>query len=330
MDKNEFIDKWKTALSSYGTPEDFTSSTYSEKRFFEVRGREYPLICVISKNNEQRRELMKLQQPYIPQKNKEDYNLRLDLEGCFLCQNVVQVIDSKNFPEKIKSNVIIDLGKNLITPNRYPSQIGHSLIIPINHDDTSKRIQPYLDETGKKVYLPEKGKTRGAIITPDLLEEYFEIFDKYSFGAFRNHVLDSMSIPGHDHWHLNPEDSPNFSLLEQFVVNAEKTNFGKNIFFAGNTPFDTLLIKGNNKEIAPIAANILLNMEKANEIFTLIYYNNNFFISPRNSEYFENTFHQLGAGGAIHFFYKEDGSDVETAKKLMPLKGEFNWGKFIG
>ncbi|VVB83542.1 Uncharacterised protein [uncultured archaeon] len=285
MNKKDFLERWFNALEAYDTPREFVSSTYSKKGDIFFGGINYPVIYTIAPNNEQRRELMNKQIPYTPKKSVADYGLRLDIKECFLCHNIVQAIDAQEFPSEIKNNLILKSGENFVMPNRYPSQAGHSLLIPKNHDDFSNRVIPKIDNNRRKIYIPEYGKTRGEIITESSLAEILECFDKYNFKALKNHVLDSMSIPGHDHWHIFLDDSPSLSLLKKLTKDAKKTSFGQSIYLLRNTPFDTLLIKEENPEnIIHPAVKILEKMEKSDEIFTLAYYKGHLLISPRNSK----------------------------------------------
>ena len=326
MKEEKFLDKWDVALKAYGTPRDFASSTNYERRIFTLDGKDYPLICAISRS-EQKRELMKQQKHYTPKRKIEEYGLRLNLEDCFLCENIVQAVDSAYPISNIRNNLIFQSKRNFVMPNRYPIDTGHSLIVPRDHDNMIKRIIPKTDEYGEKLYLPEKGKTRGAVITDDVLAEIFEISDENGFKSIRNHVLDGMSIPGHDHWHTFIANSPPFLLLESLLQNTEKTSFGNTIYKIKNTPFDTLLIRGGyGEKIVATSTKIIKKMEESGIVFTLLYNGGRLLITPRRPIDRSIT---IGGGSSAHYFFKKDGSDVELAKKAIYLKGQFNWENFL-
>jgi hypothetical protein len=328
MANSDFLEKWTNALEAYGTPREFVSSTQHKEDTASVDGLDYRVVRTISQNNEQRRELMKKQKPYESRRESREYGLRLDLKGCFLCQNIAQGIDASDFPG-IGNNVILETERSFLMPNRYPNQAGHSLIVLKNHDNSTRRVTP-TNIDGKKVYTPEAGKTRGAVIREAELAEILECLDRNKFNALRNHVLDAMSIPGHDHWHTFLGDSRTFSEARTLIDSARQTELGTNVYLAGCTPFSTLLIRGKDGgSVTPLAARLLRKMEEANEIFTLAYSPGSLFISPRWTVKFGNKYHQLGSGMAIHYLSKEDNSELELAKELIPLSGQFDWERFF-
>ena len=328
-----FLLKWAHALESYGTPRDFVYSTTYDSAPVKINNQAYSFIMVTSANNAMRRELMAKQKHYEFKDNLKSYGVRLadDITSCFLCQNVLQAIDAKNYPDEVEDNVIDDLGMHLILPNRYPAEYGHSLSVLRNHDDISIRVKPVpVPEEKTAMYKPEPGKTRGNIFGADYLEVMIEGCDKHHLIGLRNHVLEGMSIPGHDHFQIFPEDLPRFYQTKAVTDDKQSTGFGSNVYLAQNTPFDTLLIASEeSKPISDAAIPLLKRMEEGNQIFTLFYHQGVLFVSPRIMERFDDKRQQVGACMPIHAV---DVSPEETLRRAiiyMPMKGQYDWAKYM-
>jgi len=325
MNTAEFIQKWQKALAAYGTPADFTDSTTYRFSIVECYGEIHPFVISKAINYERRRQLMSQQKPYIPK--QDDYPSEIwDILPCFLCENVAQAFDAIRGVEKDveeTDNLIEEIGDYFILPNRYPSQVGHSLLVPKNHDDATNRTN------GLHI---EEGKIRGNIVTSENLDLVIESCERNRMGAVRNHVLDGMSIPNHDHYHLMFDWMPGLALVEYVIERPEETEYDENIFFAENTPFDTLVIKG---DIPKITAPILKRMELSNEVYTLVYFRGNLLISPRHKEAVGETRIDVQgyglAGLPIHSIGAEDYTAfLKQAVRFMPLRGEYDWSRFMG
>ncbi len=329
----DFVLRWAQALESYGTPREFPQETRCREIEVDFYGQSVPVVYVSAPNNAQRRELMARQKPYVPQERTEEYFLRLDLDHCFLCQNVVQGIDASNHSDDVVSNVIFDLGGHYILPNRYPQQYGHSLSIPKDHDNLTTRVTPVsLPEQKTTAYYPEHGKTRGKVLTADYLNAVVEACDKFHLTAIRNHVLDAMSIPGHDHFHLQLEDATIESLVARLTtgIGQEQTEFGSNVYRLRNTPFDTLMISAvAGKDLISTAAPLLEKMEREDEIFTLRYQGGQLLVSPRRQEKVNHQRIQVGGGIPIHVLDTEGPEFIERIKVYVPVKGEFKWERYF-
>lgn len=327
----DFLLKWASSLEAYGTPRDFVYSTTYKKTEIEFAGKRFPAVLITAKNNAKRRELMAQQKPYKPLHEAKEYGVRLSLDDCFLCENIVQGTDAQQ-DSQIPSNVVYFVGMDNIVPNRYPSQFGHSLSVPVEHDDISTRVVPVPDPTNKTtIYMPEEGKTRGNLMTEEYLKAIITASDSLNLIAFRNHVLDGMSIPGHDHFHLFPEDLPPFSILADIIGEKERTDFGENIYKPQNTPLDTLLIcQEERKNLVETATPILQRLELCNQVFTLNYHKGRLFISPRHQESVNDRRIQVGGGMALHYLDGSEESEfIKKVEKYVPLKGQFDWDKFI-
>lgn len=350
LDKwNDFLANWARAVSAYGTPADFVAGARAVGTIEKFDEKDWALKLLSSANNSMRRELMAKQKPYITQQSPEKYGdgINLDLEHCFLCQNVAQGLDAAINPQQVQNNVIQDRGEYLIMPNRYPAFIGHSLFVPKNHDEISSRIAPQtITEKEKKrmIYPVQEGKTAGDLTTPDYLDALVEACNVNNLVGLNNHVRDGMSIPGHKHFHLYPEDLDLFhymprleytgidaieSLFRPDMVFAD-TPYGEDINRIKNTPFNTLAVLLDIKRDDSIetASRILSNMEKANEVFTLAYNRCVLLISPRKNIPAGERI-QIGAGVPARFFGDDKGM-IDTVKKYVPLANEnYDWGKFM-
>jgi hypothetical protein len=324
----DFLVRWADALATYGTPANFVDGTRYEQTDLNLNDSAYK-ISLKQGNFELRRELMKKQKPYLPRmEDSEDYDLRLNIDDCFLCQNVVQGLDAQLNPsiDSIDSidNVMADYMDYFIMPNRYPAVAGHSLWVPTNHDEISLRVKP--DKYG--ALPPEEGKTRGAILTSQELEDLGDATSDYHLYGIRNHVLDGMSIPGHDHFHLMPEDNPLFAQVS-YLMQDQSDDYGKGIFRLKNTPFDTLAITSDVQDkFSEIASHVLENMEKDNQSFTLLYRDGLMLISPRKNI---NDHKRIQIGGAIHY-HSFDNVAQDFLDKLLnyvPKRGEYYWTKYL-
>ncbi|MDO8528997.1 MAG: hypothetical protein Q7S06_03870 [Nanoarchaeota archaeon] len=327
LDKwNDFLSRWARAVSSYETPADFVYGARVLSQKWEFDGKPLEVRVIVSPNNALRRELMAKQKTYVFQKQQSEYIFRLD-EKCFLCQNVVQAIDSIG-NSLVPNNIISIEGSCMILPNRYPAFIGHSLFVPTNHDDTSHRITPmtvtFGDDKKRQVYMPEQGKTAGDLMNSDYLANLIDVCNKYSLVALNNHVRDGMSIPGHKHFHLYPED---LELFSRAPTRFSPTEFGAGMN-VDDTLFSTLAFSMHSYDQIDRAAETLQRMEQANEVFTLAYVNKVLFVSPRKNIPVGERI-QIGAGVPVHFFGSEEGMK-KTVSRYVPVKSDnYNWERFI-
>ena len=327
---SEFILKWASAVEAYGTPRSFVESTAYKTGIVPFNGKEFELNFFLSTNHDQRRALMAQQKPYQNQRPTVEYGLRMDYANCFLCQNLAQSIDALTNPEGIANNVIYDVGNFVIMPNRYPSQYGHSLFVLKNHDDTSGRVPPIQEPENRTTrYTPEQGKTRGNIVDYNHLEALMATCDRLHLVAVRNHVLDGMSIPAHDHEHVFPEDLPTFSLAGRLAGDIVAAEGGHPFYSPADTPFDTRVIKGTRGEIAGFGSFVMERMERDDQVFTFAYHNGALFISPRDKEAVNDRRIQIGAGIPLHFSDTESPEFFDRVNRLVPMKGSYDWKKYV-
>lgn len=362
LDKwNDFLSKWARAVSAYGTPIDFVAGAGAKTAEYQFDSPlEVRILC--SPNNALRRELMEKQKAEAAARKASGAEERWPNDGnasCFLCDNVGQA-QVASFDKSIPDNVVYERGKYLILPNRYPALIGHSLFVPKSHDSPDGRIVPTtIEEAGKKrqVYIPKAGKTAGDLTSPDYLDASVQACDEHNLVGLNNHVRDGMSIPGHKHFHLYPEDFDLFacSPIRHFIGRGDRastppaliaesfvdTDYGEQVKKVRHTPFDTLAVilyksvldpdissypikEGRDKGIETVA-NILQKMELANEVFTLAYNQGILLVSPRKNIPAGERI-QIGSGVPLHFFGSEEEMQ-DTIKKHVPLKSDYDCSK---
>jgi hypothetical protein len=313
MRQNDFLSRWRKALEAYGTRGNFADGVKFEDLELRIHGDAHPFVVFTNDNYALRMELMQKQKPYVPE--RELYGMSLDVEHCLLCQNIAQAIEKGD-------NIIEELSNYLILPNRYPPFPGAWLLMPKNHDEMSRRTSGL---------APEEGKTRAKIVTPDLLYALIEYCNRHEMAGLRNHPLDGMSIPGHEHFLGMPKSTAVFKLTEKVLGNKLQTEYDKNIFKPENTPFDTLVVSDEKPErIVETACPILERMERSNEVFTLIYLEPNLFIGSRNSERIGNQKLKKGmAGTPVHFVNYAGQEYIKEVELTVPKRGEFRWERYI-
>lgn len=358
--KRSDLGKWASALEAYGTPGEFALGTQYMLGEFTIHQKQYPCVTTESKNFDMRRELMSTQSPYFNLTPQDKINFG---ENCFLCENIMQAIDAPKI-EKYKKylrcnpnedeirSTLVELesicklfdnyfGDNkvhempfgfLFLPNRYPGCPGHSLLLPISHDDMTLRNSFVVekDEFGKnkpRRYIPENGKTNGNIMSPEFVYVGIKACEDFGYLIIRNNVLDGMSIPNHDHFQAFPLETPWVMLTKSIREKKEiDSSLPKGYYKLENTPFDTLAVEGKTpEELSDKVANLLGKMEKDNQVFTLMYDEGTFLISPRRET---DSYIQVGAGVPSHNFDAQP-DFLEKVKKWVPLKGEYNWNKYI-
>lgn len=325
----EFLERWYHALRAYGTEAtDFLEKNSYIETDFTVHGVHSQGIALVAPNFEKRRELMRRQIPYAPlQTSPHTYGTRFTPDSCFLCQNVAQALDSIDFPLG-KRNCIHRTATLLVTPNRYPGHPGHSLLLPLEHDDLTKRTLPLPEEKGTFFYPLAPDKTRGHVMTRNELADTIAVARTYNLFANSNHALDDMSVPTHWHFHLYPQELPITSLAEQVMGTPEQGRFPDGIYRAQNTPFDTLLVRESLcEDFIGTVTNIVQKLEHDNQVFTMLYLKGNFFISPRQNVVSHSI--RIGSGSPIHWVKPHDSAYIAQLERYIPCKGTFPWERYV-
>lgn len=323
---------WSRALATYGIPASFYINATNFENTFNLGSAEYPCVTIDNKNHELRRKLITAQTPYQNKLEQSEYPSKLSLgaDGCKLCENVAQAYDSlrqKSYPDSTQqqSNILIDSPTAFVLPNKYPAFPLHSLWIPKFHDDFTLRAKSH-EESGMPMRLPpEIGKTRGQLINPKHLFEISQICDSLQMIAVRNHPLDGMSLPAHDHFHLEPE----FAFPQQYFENLLSLNSSSiTLEELKTSPFATLVVRGKDRfETAKIAAAIMNRLELSNQVWTTVYVRGAQLITPRIIERMNDTLIQVGAGISIHHFNPDKAMNL--VNMYVPLRGEFNWQPYL-
>ncbi len=321
-DYSSYLSSWTEALRGYSIPSSFVNEVKNQLTEMTIGNMEGTMILQSAPNAEMRHALMKKQNKYIPLKHHDQYGLRIDT-NCFLCENVLQGIDASTNQEEVPNNVMEDLGYAFVLPNRYPHQIGHALLVQKNHDNLRLRCKR-VEKDDELFYFPEKGKTRGGIVTSECLEKLIDYSDKNNLINTRNHTLDAMSIPEHEHFHIYPRVLKSYSLIKE--VSKERIQIGKNTFRLVNTFFDTLCVDRNYDEsnFIDTCQSVLESLERDNQVFTTFYSEGIFLITPRRN--IESSPIITSSAASVHHCAK---GNLEKIKKFVVPKGEFNWEKYL-
>ena len=320
-----YLLSWSRALNSYGTPSSIINEIEYVNHSFTIGDKRHPAFSVKGGVYASRRTLMKKQAPYFPKNSPETYPHALCTDDCFLCQNIAQSIDCER-DHRSGSNAILDLGEYIVLPNRYPAHPGAALFMRKDHDQYSLR-NPLPFSSGEVRREASERTTFGNILSSTDLETLIWLCDTLHLVGMRNHPLDGMSIPLHDHTHLMPE-----SLAPTFVAEAllkPPALQDSALFFPTMTPFSTLAISGSSpKEIAHTAAPLLEALERANIIASFTYIKRHLLITPRKGGMVPIA-PAVGAGISIHLFDPTEYSALASVNERVPLHGEFEWNRFL-
>ncbi len=325
---NDFIASWAEAVKEgYSTPVTFVKGARIKGIRAEFADRTYDFVRATSPGYDMRKELMDKQKQDAERRKQEGLGPRWKNDGssCFLCDNIGQAIAAKTNKD-IPNNAMHETNGYFILPNKYPSFIGHSLFVPKEHDNEEQRVIP---ENGS--YHLEQGKTRGALVTPEFLEEIVRACQDSNLVGIRNHVLDGMSIPGHDHFHLYPQDLESFSLTDTILDGMQQTDYGKGIYTSQNTPFDMLVFSRQliKDDFYEKTSDLLGKIETASQVFTLLYTDDNLIVSPRKNSERITTNLKVGGGLTFHSLDSDTEEYFEKIREWVPMRGEFNWDGYF-
>jgi hypothetical protein len=297
--RNSYIEKWKRALESYGTPVDFADGTVIDIVSNPMNDDNISFRLFQTNGYVNRFDLMK--------KQKEKSKLTLVSpwpnygDNCFLCDNVGQA--SVN-----GSNLILpwaEFENEILVPNRYPLVQKHSLLLSKQHN--KKQIGNF---------------------TNQYLDSLMKICSDYDLFANQNHPKAGMSIPNHQHCHLmrgiiESRDGrfyTNSTLTQSTLL---PTEYDSSVFKPKESHFDTLAFK--NPEIF---MSTIDSLESDDKMFTFTYYDETFFMTP----------HLLSKGyaGEPEYakvllpseYFKYD-CHIKKLSEYLPLKGSFDWEKYF-
>jgi len=327
-----FLSHWHQALHNSGTPLDFADQHSYEKATVWIDQNPYLTVSMIGIDHEYRRKVIGNQIPYQSKFALDSYN-RNFTASCPLDAGLLRALDAEDQHSGVKSNALSFIGDDFVwLVNKFPYNIGDAMILPINHDDLSSRAD--FSTEGRVWTKARSDQTRGAIISQEYLAAVVFICDNFHQTGHRNHALDGMSIPLHDHFKTQPEDSPGFAVSD-FLIRQDLTEYpGVQLYFPEGTPFATLGITGSDKlRLVQIGTDILEKMERADEIFTLIYHKGHLLITPRLKQKFGPGNPDGWTGSTVGAHGIEDPSKspehLRRVNEYVAKVGEFNWSEYL-
>jgi len=322
--EDAFLDHWASALQAYGTPVDFVSSVRYIDSQFHLQGMSYPLVIPQGGNYRMRAQLMARQRRYDAMGDASAYPASLRPDGCYLCQNIQQALDAERDPTR-SSNVMFDLGSHYIFPNRYPAHRGSSLFVPKDHDDHDRRV----DICARRLEDEFGIRTLGRLLGWKDLLTLFQFADAHQLIAARNHVLDGMSIPCHDHFHLHGAALPSSRFFCQ-LIDDERSKIGPQERFPLATPFATLfLLDEDRAALAHRAAEVIGRLEFRHVVYTAAYWQGCFALSPRTCNVGSYGISKVGSDALMHSFDPEEPGVFEHIQRHVLLRGQFDWRPFL-
>ena len=314
----QLVKKWESALESYGTSRDFADNTEIYLLGNPENPLDIPIRVHIAHGYAQRKELMDKQRKESEERKARNLPLRWANDGnpCFLCDNVGQAGDLGN-------NLILPFDTfedYVLMPNKYPIMRGHSLLCAKEHNK---------DKSG---------------ITPIYLETLIKVSELYNFLVTRNHSRSGMSIPSHEHSHLDPS-LVNLNSGSSVYLNGladselESTEYGDGIFSVKQAQFDILAINGKN--MVEHLFTLTHNLENRDEIFTFCYQpktrknDSTFFLTVHKKEDDAKVRSIPGAGKLVHHRVMQSLEEIsykdhnELAKEYLYEKGVFHWQDYF-
>lgn len=326
-----FLAAWCRALQSYGTELSFIDGLRYVDVNFKIAGQKYSGVVAKGGRFSERTRLTRNQPPYQPHHGSEAYNFAHQ-RSCPLCQNILYAIDSTRNPSLGQTNVLLDIGDYVFMPNKYPAQPGSALLVPKNHDNHSLRSAQRIDSNGQRRIAVEPGKTRGKITERSDLVTLTALCDAFDMVATKNHVLNVMTIPEHDHFHLTPKASPIFGMFDTVGSEIGLRGTSDRLFTPQATPFATLAIHDNNRDsLIESALAVLSGLEQDNNVFTYAYYNNIFLINVNDRSVIDDCIEGpcAGAGVPLHHIDVEIPGMLESVLRISPLKDSFDWSPYL-
>lgn len=301
-----FGERWENALRSYGTPGNFADSTIIE--LIHGQEDEIPFRILTSSGFAMRRELMDRQRADTIARKGMPLRWENDGSDCFLCDNVGQAKD-------IGDNLLREWDYHtdfVLLPNRYPLFRDHALLISKNHDHSNTKI-------------PE-------ILSEDYLSAMVNTSIEYDVCVDRNHANAGMSIPNHEHTHILPSvvRETNGELIQRNPLTQctlEQSPFGGNTYFLKESHFDTLAFVC--EESFDDIIDVLMQMEKAGEVFTINGYKEKLYVTPHLEEHAfacasDPEYSRVPQPGKPTY-----SEYLETLSSYLPSKGTYDWSRFF-
>jgi len=280
--ESEFYKAWDQALINSGVPPEFADGTKYQRGVFWQKGLPFGANYICEVDHDLRKRIIAGSERYNPLKDISQYAYRLT-NKCDLDLNLMQALDSLEASNRAPSNALLVSDSFAWLVNKFPYNIGDTLVLPINHDDLTSRA--VFDEKDRTWARNHRQQTRGALTSERYLSFVIAVCDYYNQTASRNHALDGMSIPMHDHYKLVPHGNPLFLQLDTLIDQSATNYNGVFLYAPRNTPFDTLVMTGADKlALAIVAAEKLNFLEREDKIFTVIYHKGHLLITSRREE----------------------------------------------
>lgn len=326
--RRAFLRSWAIALKTVGTPLSFCNNAAATAEQVQIFGAHYSYLQFDPGAYDKRAEFMLNQPAYKGIFSAEQYPFRSDLADCKLCQTIAFGIDSQLLGAD--PVFMVDYGDYVIIPNRYPNAPGSSLLMPKDHDDLSNRNPVLRDlRTGICTFPMIPNRTFGNILTVDALHIMMKVADRFDLIGIRNHPLEGMSVPLHDHFQLYLKEVSVCSILRGWAESAEQSQLENGVLPPSYTPFDTLLLRGERAELAELGARITGRLEQDQQVYTIGYYNGALFISPRYPGCYRNAAGALGGSTLLHVRSTNDPIYWDKIQHYVPRKGEFPWASYF-
>lgn len=318
---NRFLKRWDRALIAARTPLSFSDTARFVSDTIEIWGEPIQVIRILSENHANRDSFMARQPKYTPRRAADSYVPHLLVDSCQLCENVIRAVESG--PE----HSLADLGTHLLLPNRYPQMPGACLLIPRKHDPLERRLPVAPCGTISEPHV--SNATYGKVLDYSELALLATISREYGLFVYRNHPLDGMSIPEHDHAHGLPLPLPPAQLALESIRELEAHPLGRPYFQLKRSPCDSLVVKAHSLgETIKRTEALVQAMELNQRVFTLAYLEGAFVISPRKTELLNGIRTQIGPGASFGII----GWGTHWAKEIervVPRRGTYDWQTLI-
>jgi hypothetical protein len=319
-------------LAAFGTPSTFLDGVEFKTHQFRDQGRMWPSHHRQGGGYDLRKTFTAQQKDYVPRITPEDRQLRTDL-GCPLCQNVLQSLDARDFPQEVLNNAMLYLAHGLIQPNRYPAVPGHALYLPYNHDDMSTRVvaRKFVEHGEKITEIEcEPGKTRGALVNPAALEELFRVCLAFGLVALRGHPLNGSFLDQHDHWHLQPLECFPPKQFEKIAHLPPSST--EQVVRAAGSPYEILVLRQPSvAQFATALANLVNVLELDNQVFSPGFIpvdSEMAFVAPLRKEAVGKRYVQIGGAVNSHGFSPDDDRLQQRLNLYLPRSGEIDWRRY--
>lgn len=322
-----FLTVWEQALSNSSMPVDFANRHTYKDGVIWVESTPYMSTFMEGIDHDFRRSIISNTPQHKAKKNISDYGRRFSPD-CLLDKNIMQTLDAELYSSVLSNALAIVNDKYAWIVNKFPYNIGGAIILPIDHDDLTNRAS--YDKDTEKWTKKNPSQTRGAIISKDYLNAIVHICDEHSQTAHRNHALDGMSIPMHDHFKTAPDSNPGFKVIDN-IINYKLSNSDSVSFYMGkNTPFDTLCITGGERnDFINEVQRVLELLETNDEVYTVIYHKGHFLITPRKKELYGDGNKDAWTGSTVGAHGIELPSKspkhYERVLKYSEIGGEYSW-----